>query len=88
MADECGISEKIDEMLRKALADILSAADRHLDGVTWLDAPVPSRWHRCKAESRCSSDHGLVERCACGARRDGGRGQWVWRNSKSREDVK
>jgi hypothetical protein len=57
-----------------------SVAD--LDGVSWFDAPVPSRWHRCTAQTKgFFRDSGVVHRCACGAISRGD-GYWMERNSR------
>jgi len=39
----------------------------HLDGVSWSEAPLPRRWHRCRAQTRGRTGFILVRRCACGA---------------------
>lgn len=43
----------------------------HRNGVDWIKAPLPRRWHRCFAQSRgfvLDERHGpaTIERCACG----------------------
>jgi hypothetical protein len=53
----------------------------HLDGVDWIDAPIPWRWHGCWAQTR-GRLHGIpIDRCACGAVRHRG-GPWLERNSR------
>lgn len=52
-----------------------------LDGVHWSDAPVPPRWHRCKAQTQGLLPTGWVSRCACGAISKDGR-WWSRRNSR------
>lgn len=47
-----------------------------LDGVSWREAPIPRRWHRCWAQTRGVIGGDFIMRCACGAIR---RGQWVER---------
>jgi len=43
-------------------------AVHHLDGVRWWEAPLPRRWHRCRAQTRGRWGHDTsVRRCACGA---------------------
>ena len=57
----------------------------HLDGVDWVDAPLPSRRHSCWPQTRGVFDREMVERCACGATRfDGGAGVWIDQNSRRR----
>lgn len=53
------------------------------DGVSWLAAPLPRRWHRCWPQTRVW--FGLIpfDRCACGAALTG-RGPWISRNSRRR----
>jgi hypothetical protein len=55
----------------------------HLDGVAWHAAPIPRRWHWCRAQT--SGWYGLsrIERCACGAIRYDGRA-WMDRNARSK----
>jgi hypothetical protein len=55
-----------------------------LDGLDWIEAPLPRRWHRCRPQLRASISGGLVERCACGAARVLGDGPWLERNSRKR----
>jgi len=50
------------------------------DGVNWFDAPLPRRWHRCRAQSRGNLG-GHVYRCACGAISPDGK-YWLERNSR------
>lgn len=39
-----------------------------LDGVSWHDAPIPPRWHRCWPQTSGVVNYfTTVERCACGA---------------------
>jgi len=42
-------------------------AVQHLDGMPWWGAPLPWRWHRCRAQSRMGTNCFRVRRCACGA---------------------
>ena len=39
----------------------------HLAGVSWSKAPLPRRWHRCRAQTRGRTNSTPVRRCACGA---------------------
>lgn len=56
----------------------------HLNGVSWIRALKPRRWHRCKPQTRgATGTINLIERCACGAIRLDGR-YWFERNSRSR----
>jgi hypothetical protein len=50
------------------------------DGVDWIDAPLPRRWHRCQAQVR-GWLRGPVARCACGSISQDGR-HWLRRNSR------
>ena len=54
-----------------------------LNGVSWSDAPVPPRWHRCKAQTQGLLPTGWVYRCACGAISSDAR-WWSQRNSRRR----
>lgn len=55
----------------------------HRDGVAWLDAPMPWRFHRCSAQTYGYFNYSeQVERCACGAIRLDGRSHWMNRNSR------
>ncbi len=60
----------------------------NLGGVSWHDAPIPRRWHRCGAQSRALFSSGYVERCACGAiRANRFLGScWLERNTRRREN--
>lgn len=40
---------------------------RHLDGIPWHEAPVPSHRHKCWAQTDGWSGLNQVWRCACGA---------------------
>ncbi len=55
----------------------------NLGGVEWADAPIPRRWHRCRAQSRAYFNTGYIERCACGAYRQN-LTFWLDRNSRLR----
>lgn len=57
---------------------------RHLDRVPWWEAPIPRRFHLCRAWST-GYVHWLtsVDRCACGAISIGGH-RWMDRNSRRR----
>lgn len=57
----------------------------NLDGVSWLDAKMPPRLHRCKAQTRGLLATGMVYRCACGGISGGGR-WWSQRNSRRRRN--
>ena len=48
----------------------------HVDGIAWWDAPLPRRFHFCKAQTiGWLGFTTKIERCACGATRRNGR---VW----------
>jgi hypothetical protein len=53
----------------------------HLDGVPWMEAPIPRRWHRCWAQTKGLVGFDEVERCACGAIRNTRFRGWMERNS-------
>jgi hypothetical protein len=53
------------------------------DGVNWHDAPLPRRWHRCRAQTIGVLDDGVrIDRCACGA--TGIDDGWIGRNESRR----
>jgi hypothetical protein len=54
---------------------------RKRDGVDWIDAPLPRRWHRCVPQLWGWMDLETVYRCACGAISHDGR-YWSERNSR------
>lgn len=58
----------------------------HRNGLWWHDAPIPSRWHRCRAwTAGWFAGHHHVERCACGATRL----DWMtWTGRNSRRDAR
>lgn len=72
------------EFVRAGFAEIW-----HLDGVAWSEAPLPSRWHRCCAQSYGYPSEGLmaVYRCACGGvlMDSSSDAAWLDRNSRRRE---
>ena len=57
----------------------------HYQSVPWWDAPIPRRWHRCKAQSWSLLASGFWERCACGAARIDHR-VWIDRNTRTKEN--
>ncbi|MCW2300614.1 hypothetical protein [Rhodococcus erythropolis] len=82
---ELDMRAQLDDIRRKAGLDLaVPAFDdpqiEHRDGIEWHQAPVPPRWHRCKAQTRGWMNlFTYIERCACGAiRRD--LGTWHDRN--------
>lgn len=63
----------------------------HRGGVEWFDAPVPRRWHRCKAQTTAEllgpEGFETVKRCVCGAITINMRGEkdhWSRRNTRMR----
>lgn len=69
---------------RPSIVDLLAAPNDgivHVDGIAWTDAPIPPRWHFCRTQTYGFLGFVLMERCACGARRRGGR-SWLNRNSR------
>lgn len=56
---------------------------KHRNGVPWYQAPIPSRWHRCRPWTSALDDLTRVDRCACGATRLGGsEHRWLERNER------
>jgi hypothetical protein len=54
----------------------------NLDGVSWHKAPVPRRFHRCRAQTRGFINYFTwLCRCACGGVSYNGR-RWIRRNSR------
>jgi hypothetical protein len=53
----------------------------HVEGVGWHEAPIPRRWHRCRAQTRGWYGFDQIERCACGAIRYNRR-RWMDRNAR------
>jgi hypothetical protein len=54
---------------------------KHTFGRPWWQAPLPKKWHRCKAWSIIIMPDASVERCACGGIRIDHR-MWVERNQR------
>jgi hypothetical protein len=53
----------------------------HLDGIKWMDAPVPPKRHTCFAQTMGYYEYfNSIERCACGAASYGR--VWMDRNSR------
>jgi hypothetical protein len=51
------------------------------DGVPWPDAPLPPRFHRCKAQTAGWTNwFEFIERCACGAARMNRHPLWINKN--------
>ena len=59
-------------------------AVHHLDGVQWWEAPLPRRWHRCRAQTLGRTNGTPVRRCACGAMDIGGLG-WGEKNARRKD---
>lgn len=53
----------------------------HLDGVSWIDAPVPSKLHSCWTQTRGWTGITFVRRCACGGISINGE-MWLRRNER------
>jgi hypothetical protein len=51
----------------------------HVRGVPWHEAPLPRRWHHCRAQTTGFLDGVYVSRCACGAMSLDG-GPWMEKN--------
>jgi hypothetical protein len=58
----------------------------HKNHTWWHQAPLPRRWHQCQPWSSGPVRGMVVQRCACGAIRDGDSGVWVERNSRRKEN--
>lgn len=57
----------------------------HANGVTWLEAPIPSSQHVCKAWTvGIASTLSRIERCACGALRINSDNPLSWQERNSR----
>lgn len=59
-----------------------------LDGISWADAPIPRRWHKCAPQTKGWLNYFTqVFRCACGAiaRVDGGELYWMEKNSRRKK---
>jgi hypothetical protein len=55
---------------------------QHANAVTWAEAPIPRRLHRCRRQTvGVVRFFTLIERCACGAARIDG-GPWIEKNSR------
>lgn len=52
------------------------------DGVFFLDAPMPRKWHRCKIQTTARTRNGTIHRCACGGMRVGVLGFWNYKNTR------
>jgi hypothetical protein len=65
-----------------------------IDGIDWHDAPLPSRWHQCREQTRGWFGLNYVERCACGATRLRHSEPWMNKNEtrqgriRQRKDAK
>ena len=53
----------------------------HVDGVSWLDAPIPRRFHKCEPQTIGRHNGRVISRCACGASR---LDEFAWFNKNSR----
>lgn len=51
-------------------------------GDRWWQAPLPRRWHRCRAWTMGRVDGALIMRCACGGFRFASERFWMDRNSR------
>lgn len=61
--------------------------EEHLNGIPWDQAPIPRRWHRCKAQTvRHMGLMSVMDRCACGAYRDES-GRWRLKNARRRRKL-
>ena len=81
LADEEAIFEAwLRDMQERSKRD---AGIKDRGGVSWHEAPLPPRWHRCSGSSVRRDALGMLnfERCACGASRIDGCG-WIERNSR------
>lgn len=56
------------------------------NGIPWYDTPIPSRLHRCTAQTKALINYFTrVERCACGAVRIAPFHGWLDRNDRRKE---
>lgn len=51
------------------------------NGVFFLEAPMPRKWHRCKVQTSARTIYGTIHKCACGASRVGRVG-WSGKNTR------
>jgi len=70
--------------IRFEMGSLLSFPDdtEHRDGTPWDEAPMPSRWHRCSAQTSSWLGFDQVLRCACGAIRNTRFKGWLEKNSR------
>jgi len=80
-----------DTMPPEMLADLRARWDssrtcvRNLDGVSWHDAPIPKKRHRCWVQTWGTINwFDDVYRCPCGASARAGRGGWGWVEKNTR----
>ncbi len=60
----------------------------HLDGIPWHEAPLPRRLHLCRAQTIGYVNYfDVIERCACGAIRRGGKGFWLEKNERRKDEA-
>jgi hypothetical protein len=62
-------------------ADVRMLPIWHLDGVDWLTARLPRRWHRCTPQSVGFTGLDRIHRCACGVMSFDGE-LWMEKNSR------
>lgn len=54
------------------------------DGLWWYEAPLPTRFHRCRAwTTQWIGETKRIQRCSCGSVRMG-LGRWMEKNSRRR----
>lgn len=58
---------------------------QHRNDVPWYKAPLPSRLHRCRAQTRGWGSLQAVERCSCGAFRWSDGRRWYRKNERRRK---
>lgn len=56
----------------------------HRDGISYEDAPLPRRWHRCSPWTTGRKPSGVIFRCACGAIAYSDTSEWFWVNDRRR----
>lgn len=74
----------LSQVRRDREAPLVGVEIQDKNGISWHEAPRPSRFHRCKAQTRGWIGFDLVERCRCGAIRRGRDRFWIHKNSRGR----
>lgn len=76
------LAAHMERLLREDEEDKAEEARNSVGGVSWADAPIPSRFHRCYAHTTGWAGFDQVQRCACGAIRNTRFRGWLEKNSR------